>query len=140
MGRKRDREQIIAATQPSLGSGEYIRSCSRVWAAETGGRVPLLFRARSRHYLALTDQRLILFQAPHRRRALTADEMLIAKRHGSFTLEKTRRYLPLLQVRIRDSADREIALEFRPRDRRVGREIATVLGGDPRRRSDVAEW
>jgi hypothetical protein len=140
VGRKRDREQIIAATQPSLGSGEYIRSCSRVWAAETGGRVPLLFRARSRHYLALTDQRLILFQAPHRRRPLTADEMLIAKRHSSFTLEKTRRYLPLLQVRIRDSADREIALEFRPRDRRVGHEIATVLGGDPRPRSDVAEW
>ena len=140
MGRKRDREQIIAATQPSLGGGEYIRSCSRVWAAETGGRVPLLFRARSRHYLALTDQRLILFQAPHRRRPLTADEMLIAKRHRSFTLERTRRYLPLLQVRIRDSADREIALEFRPRDRRVGRELATVLGGEPRRRSDVAEW
>ncbi len=140
MGRKRDREQIIAATKPSLGSGEHIRACSEVWAAECGGRVPLLFRARSRHYLALTDQRLILFQAPHRRRPLTADEMLIAKRHSSFTLEKTRRYLPLLQVRIRDSADREIALEFRPRDRRVGRELATVLGGKPRRQSDVAEW
>jgi hypothetical protein len=140
VGRKRDREQIIAATQASLGSGEYIRSCSRVWAAECGGRVPLVLRARSRHYLALTDQRLILFHAPHRGRPLTADEMLVAKRHSSFTLEKTRRYLPLLQVRIRDSADREIALEFRPRDRRVGRELATVLGGDPRRRSDVAEW
>ena len=140
MGRKRDREQIIAATKPSLGGGEHIRACSAVWAAECGGRVPLLFRARSRHYVALTDQRLILFQAPHPRRPLTADELLIAKRHSSFTLEKTRRYLPLLQVRIRDSADREIALEFRPRDRRVGREIATVLGGQRRRLSDVAEW
>lgn len=139
MGRKQDREQIIAATKASLGSGEYIRACSAVWAAECGGPVPLLFRARSRHYVALTDQRLILFQAPHRRRPLTADEMLIAKRHSSFTLEKTRR-LPLLQVRVRDSADREIALEFRPRDRRVGRELATVLGGQPRRQSDVAEW
>ena len=140
MGRKRDREQIIAATKPSLGSGEHIRSCSEVWAAECGGRVPLLFRARSRHYVALTDQRLILFQAPPRRRPLTADEILIAKRHSWFTLEKTRRYLPLLQVRIRDSTDSEIALEFRPRDRKVGRELATVLGGEPRRPSDVAEW
>ena len=140
MGRKQDREQIIAATKASLGSGEYIRACSAVWAAECGGPVPLLFRARSRHYVALTDQRLILFQAPHRRRPLTADELLIAKRHSSFTLEKTRRYLPLMQVRIRDSADREIALEFRPRDRRVGRQIASVLGGQPRRRPDVAEW
>ena len=140
MRRKRNREQIIAATKPSLGSGESIRSCSEVWAAECGGRVPLLFRARSRHFLALTDQRLFLFDAPHRRRPLTADELLIAKRHSSFTLEKTRRYLPLMQVRIRDSADREIALEFRPRDRKVGRELATVLGGQPRRRSDVAAW
>ena len=140
MGRKRDREQIIAATKPSLGSGEHIRSCSEVWAAECGGRVPLLFRARSRHYLAVTDQRVILFRAPGRRRPLTTDDMLIAKRHSSFRLEKTRRYLPLLQVRIRDSAAREIALEFRPRDRRVGRELAIVLGGEPGRRSDVAEW
>ena len=140
MGRKRDREQIIAATKPSLGSGEHIRAESEVWAAECGGRVPLFLRARSRHYVALTDQRLILFQAPPRRHPLTPDEILIAKRHSSFTLEKTRRYLPLLQVRIRDSADREIALEFRPRDRRVGREIAAVLGGQPRRQSDVAEW
>jgi hypothetical protein len=139
VGRKRDREQIIAVTTPSLGSDEHIRSCSAVWAAESGGRVPLLLRGRSRHYLALTDQRLILFEAPHRRHPLTTDDMLIAKRHSAFTLEKTRRYLPLLQVRIRDSADREIALEFRPRDRRVGREVATVLGGEPRRRSDVAE-
>ena len=38
------------------------------------------------------------------------------------------------------STDREIALEFRPRDRKVGRELATVLGGEPRRPSDVAEW
>jgi hypothetical protein len=139
VGRKRDREQIIAAAKPSLGGGEYIRSCSAVWAAECGGRVPLVFRARSRHYLALTDQRLLLFQAPHRRHPLTTDELLIAKRHSAFTLEKTRRYLPLLQVRIRDSTDREIALEFRPRDRKLGRELATVLGGQPRRPSDVAE-
>ena len=88
MGRKQDREQIIAATKPSLGSGEYIRSCCAVWAAECGSRVPLVFRARSRHFVALTDQRLILFRAPRRRHPLTADEMLIAKRHSSFTLEK----------------------------------------------------
>ncbi|HEY4398777.1 MAG TPA: hypothetical protein VGO28_14020 [Acidimicrobiia bacterium] len=140
MGRKRDREQIIAATKPSLGSGEHIRACSSVWATECGGRVPLLFRARSRHYLALTDQRVILFQAPLRRHPLTANEMLIAKRYSAFTLEKMRTYLPLMQVRIRDSADREIALEFQPRDREVGRELATALGREPRRQSDVAEW
>jgi hypothetical protein len=140
VSRKRVRDQIIAATKPSLGSGEHIRSCSAVWAAECGGRLPLLFRARSRNYLVLTNQRLILFRAPRRRRPLTSEEILIAKRHSSFTLEKARRLSPLLQVRIRDAADREIALEFRPRDRDVGRELVTALGGEPRHPSDVAEW
>jgi hypothetical protein len=140
VGRKQDRDQIVAATKPTLGSGEHIRSCSAVWAAECGGRVPLIFRARSRHFVALTDQRLILYRAPRRRRPLTTDEMLIAKRHSAFTLEKASRFSPLLQVRIRDSADREIALEFRPRDRKVGRELVNALGGEPRRPSDVAEW
>jgi hypothetical protein len=141
VGRKQDREQIIAATKPSLGSGEHIRSCSAVWATECGGRVPLIFRTRSRHFVALTDQRLILYRAPRRRRPLTTDEMLIAKRHSSFTLEKASRFSPLLQVRIRDSADRVIALEFRPGDRKVGRELVNVLGGEPHRPSDVAdEW
>jgi hypothetical protein len=140
VGRKQDREQIVAATKSALGSGEHIRSCSAVWATECSGRVPLLFRARSRHFVALTDQRLILFRAPRRRHPLTTDEMLIAKRHSSFTLEKASRFSPLLQVRIRDSVDREIALEFRPRDRKVGRELLNVLGGEPRRPSDVAEW
>jgi hypothetical protein len=140
VGRKQDREQINAATKPSLGSGEHIRSCSAVWATECGARLPLLFRARSRHYVALTDQRLILFRAPRRRHPLTADEILIAKRHSSFALEKANRFSPLLQVRIRDSADRVIALEFRPRDRKVGRELVNVLGGAPRHPSDVAEW
>jgi hypothetical protein len=140
VGRKRDRDRIIAATKPALASGEHLRSCSAVWAAECGGGVPLLFRGRSRHYLALTDQRLILFRAPRRRRALTADDVLIAKRHSAFTLEKSTRFSPMLQVRIRDAADREIALEFRPRDRTVGRELVAVLGGKLRHPADVAEW
>jgi hypothetical protein len=140
VGRKHDREQISAAIEPTLGSGERIRSCSAAWATECGGRVPLVFRRRSRHYLALTDHRLILFRAPRRRHPLTANDMLIAKRHSSFKLEKVRRFSPMLQVRVRDAADREIALEFRPLDRKVGRELVTVLDGDTRRPADVAEW
>jgi hypothetical protein len=128
VGRKRDREQIIAATKPSLASGEYIRCCTAVWATECSGRVPLLFRGRSRHYVALTDRRLILFRARGRQRPLSSEELLFAKRHASFTLEKARRFTPRMQVRIRDAADREIALEFRPRDRKLGRELVTALG------------
>jgi hypothetical protein len=128
VGRKRVREQIVATTRLSLGSGEYIRSVSPVWATECGGRVPLLFRGRDLHYVAVTDRRLILYRAPRHRRPLTAGNMLIAKRHPTFKLEKTRRLSPLLQLRIRDSSGRRIALEFRPRDRKVGRDLASVLG------------
>jgi hypothetical protein len=126
--RKQLREQIIAVTRPALAGGEFIRSCSAVWATECSGRMPLLFRGRALHYVAITDRRLILFRAPRRRHALTASNMLIAKRHPTFRLEKTRRFSPLFQLRIRDSTGRRIAFEFRPRDRRVGRELATVLG------------
>jgi hypothetical protein len=135
VGRKQVRKQIIAVTKPLLTSDERIRSCSAVWATECGGRVPLLFRRRSRHYLAVTDHRLILFGAPGRRHPLTPEQLLIAKRLTSFKLVKTRRFAPLLQLRVRDAGGREIALEFRPRDRQVGHELASVLGGRPR---DVA--
>ena len=128
MRRKRVREKIIATTRLSLGSGEHIRSCSPVWATECGGRVPLLFRGRDLHYVAVTDRRLILYRAPRRRRPLTADKMLLAKRFPTFMLEKTRRFSPLLQLRIRDASGRRIALEFRPRDRKVGRELVSALG------------
>jgi hypothetical protein len=132
VGRKKVREQIIAATKLSLTSGERIRSCSAVWATECGGRVPLLFRRRSRHYVAVTDQRLILFGAPGRRQPLTPQQRLIAKRLASFTLVKTIRRAPLLQLRVRDAGGREIALEFRPRDRKVGNDLASVLARRPR--------
>jgi hypothetical protein len=125
--RRQVREQIVSTTRPSLASGEYIRSCSPVWATECGGRVPLLFRGRGLHYVAVTDRRLILYRAPRRRRPLRPEHMLIAKRHHSFTLEKRRRFSPLFQLRIRDGSGRQIALEFRTRDRNVGRDLAAML-------------
>ncbi len=139
MNRKHVREQIVAATRPSLTSGEFISSCGPVWATECGGRVPLLFRGRSLHYVAVTDQRLILFRAPGRRRAIRPRHMLMAKRHSTFTLDKTRRFGPMLQLLVRDAGGRHIALEFRPRDRKVGLELASLLGWGRRQlpRGDV---
>jgi hypothetical protein len=129
MGRKRVCEQIVAALRSSLASGERVVSCGPVWATECGGRVPLMFRGRLLHYVAVTDQRLILFRAPRRRHPVTTDNIVIAKRHDSLTLEKTRRILPKLQLRIRGVGDRKFVLEFPPGDRKVGREVASALGG-----------
>ena len=128
MRREQLQEQIIAATRPSLAGGEFVHSCSAVWATECSGRTPLMLRRRALHYVAITNRRLILFRAPRRRGRLTPSNMLIAKRHPTFRLEKTRRFSPLLQLLIRDAAGRRIALEFRPRDRKVARELVTMLG------------
>jgi hypothetical protein len=127
VGRKRVCEQITATLKSSLASGEHVLSCGSVWATEYGGRVPLRFGDRSLLHVAVTDQRLIFVRAPRRRRPITADSIVIAKRHAALTLDKTRRFLRTLQLRIR-IGDRKFVLEFPPRDRKVGQEVATALG------------
>jgi hypothetical protein len=127
VGRKRVCEQIIATLKSSLASGEHVLSCGSVWATEYGRRGPLRFGGPSLLYVAVTDQRLIFVRAPRRQRPITADSIVIAKRHAALTLEKRRRFLRTLQLRIR-IGDRKFVLEFPPRDRKVGQEVATALG------------
>jgi len=128
VGRQKVREQIKAATQPSLLRGEFIRACSRARAREYGQRAPLLFRRRSLQYLAVTNRRLLVFRAPRRRRPLTPDSMLVAKRHGTLALGRMRRSFPRTRkLRILGIGDRGIVLKFRPGDRIVGRELAMIL-------------
>jgi hypothetical protein len=129
VSRKQVCAQITAAVQSSLSRGEVIRSCGPVLATESRGRVPLLFRSRSPHYLVVTNQRLILVRAPGRRRRISPDDVVFAKRYATLVLEKTRHFMPVLQLRIRNIGDRRFVLEFAPRDRRVGRELETALGG-----------
>ena len=129
MSRKEVCEQITAAVESSLSRGEVVRSCGPVLATESRGRAPLLFRPRSPHYLVVTNQRLVLVRAPRRRARVRAEDVVFAKRYASLVLEKTRHFTPMLQLRIRNVYDRKFVLEFRPRDRRVGRELETALGG-----------
>ena len=128
MGRKQVCEQVIATLKSSLANGEHVLSCGSVWATEYGRRGPLrLGGDPSLLYVAVTDQRLIFVRAPRRQRPITADSIVIAKRHAALTLDKTRRFLRTLQLRIR-IGDRKFVLEFLPRDRKVGQEVATALG------------
>jgi hypothetical protein len=127
MGRERVCEQIIAILKSSLASGEHVLSCGSVWATEYGGRFPLRLGDSSLLYVAVTDQRLIFVRAPRRRCPITADSIVIAKRHAALTLEKRRRFLLTLRLRIR-IGDRKFVLAFPPRDRKVGQEVATALG------------
>lgn len=128
MNRKAARRQADAIVTPMLARDEVLRRTGPVWAVEDRGRVPMLFRARDQHVLVLTDQRLALFARPRRRRQLSVDDLVIAKRYSTFTLTRLRRARPMLQLRVRTGADRMLVLEFRPRDRALARELSRELG------------
>lgn len=113
---------------PMLARGELFRRAGPVWAVEERGRAPLFFRARDPHVLVLTDQRLVLFGRPRRRRPLSVNDLVLAKRYSTFTPVRARRFRPMLQLRLRTSADRVLVLEFRPRDRALARKLVRELG------------
>jgi hypothetical protein len=122
------RHQTEAVVTPMLARGELLRRAGPVWAVEHRGRTPLLFRARHPHLLALTDQRMILFARPRRRRPLSVNDLVIAKRYSAFTPVHARVFRPLLQLRLRTSADRVLVLEFRPLDRALAHDLVDELG------------
>ncbi|MGH8982633.1 MAG: hypothetical protein ACRDY6_02005 [Acidimicrobiia bacterium] len=128
MNRKALRRQADAVVSPMLTRGELFRRAGPVWAVEQRGRAPLFLRARDLHVLVLTDQRLILFGRPRRRRPLGVNDLVIAKRYSTFTPVRARRFRPMLQLRLRTSADRVLVLEFRPRDRGLAHELVRELG------------
>ena len=128
MNRKSLRRQADAVVTPLLTRGELFRRAGPVWAVEQRGRAPLFFRARDPHVLVLTDQRLILFSRPRRRRPLGVNDLVIAKRYSTFTPVRARRFRPMLQLGLRTTADRVLVLEFRPRDRALARELVDELG------------
>src|ERR687895_2686179 len=110
-----------------MGRKPWIERSRPAWALEQRGRAPLFFRARDLHHVVLTNQRLILLTRPRRRHPLGVNNLVLAKKFSTFSLERARRLHPMLQLRVRTSADRVLVLEFRPRDRGVGRELAAEL-------------
>jgi hypothetical protein len=127
VNRKATRRRVETAVKPMLTEGEELRRSGPAWALEQRGKAPLLFRGRDLHEVVLTDQRLILLRRPRRRRPLGVNNLVLAKRYSTFSLDRARRLRPMLQVRVRTSAERVLVLEFRPRDRRLGRDLAAEL-------------
>jgi hypothetical protein len=116
------------AIAPMLGAGERLERSGPAWAVELRGRGPILFRARDLHELVLTDQRMLLFRRPRRLRSLATDDVVLAKRFPSFHVSAIHGLRPLLQLRLSTAADRGLLLEFRPRQRGLGRDLAERLG------------
>jgi hypothetical protein len=132
VNRKATRRQVEAAVRPMLTKDEELRRSGPAWAVEHRGKAPLLFRARDLHEVVLTDQRFILLSRPQRRRPLGVKNLVLAKRYSTFSLERARRLRPMLQLRVRTSAERVLVLEFRPRDRKIARDLVAAMG-PPRR-------
>jgi len=98
-----------------------------VWMADRRPRVPLLFIGRAIYLLALTDQRVLVFDTPRKGRPLLDGDLLLGRQHAALDLAGHHRLRPMLQVSVQLVADREVVFEFRPRDRRLGRALATAL-------------
>ncbi len=89
----------------------------------------LLFIARRPHLVGISDRRLMIWARPHEVRPAEDQDLVLDAPIGSVTLEEVRTFTPMLQLRISTSSGRKLVLEFRPRDRKLGHQIAEALGG-----------
>ena len=95
--------------------------------ADQRPKVPLLFTGRAIYLLAITDERMLVFDTPRRGRPLLEADLLLQRRHDALELLRVRSRLPMLQLRIAPAPERVVVLEFRPRDRGVARTLVRVL-------------
>lgn len=129
MGRKRTRTSLHQASEPLLGPDEQFVTGCAVWMADRRVRVPLLFIGRAIYLLALTDSRLLVFDTPRRGRPLLDGDLLLQRRFETLELVSHRSWTPMAQIRVAPGRGREVVLEFRPRDRSVGRALLRSLIG-----------
>jgi hypothetical protein len=123
------RRRVNEALESHLGEGERVLAAGFAWIASPRPKVPLLFLARRPRWVALTDRRLLAFRRPHRRATLDVEHLVLDESLAALTLTRTRSAQPMLQLTVGAPDDRTFVLEFRPRDRHVGRRIAAALSG-----------
>ena len=127
MTRKDTLAHLRRATEPLLQPDEtFLTGCS-VWMADQRPKVPLAFTGRAIYLLAVTSDRLLVFDTPRRGRPLLEADLLLQRRHDALELLRVRTRIPMLQLRISPAPERVVILEFRPRDRAVARKLIKVL-------------
>jgi hypothetical protein len=127
MTRKTTLVHLRRAVEPLLLPDEtFLTGCS-VWMADQRSRVPLLFTGRAIYVVAITSERMLVFDTPRRGRPLLEADLLLQRRHDALELLRARARRPMLQLRIAPAPERVVVLEFRPRDRWVGRQLVKVL-------------
>jgi hypothetical protein len=127
MTRKTTLAHLRRATEPLLQPDERFLNGCAVWMADQRPKVPLLLTGRAIYLLAITSDRLLVFDTPRRGRPLLEADLLLQRRHDALELLRVRARLPMLQLRIAPAPERVVILEFRPRDRAVARALVRVL-------------
>jgi hypothetical protein len=132
MTRKTTLAHLRRATEVLLKPDESFLAGCAVWMADQRPKVPLIFTGRAVYLLAVTTERLLVFDTPRRGRPLLEADLLLQRRHDALELLQVRSRIPMLQLRISPAPERVVILEFRPRDRSVARKLIKLLrGADP---------
>jgi hypothetical protein len=124
------RDRIEEAARSRLDIGEPLLAGGFVWIAFPRAQVSTVFLARKAHLIGMTDRRLLIWARPHHARPAEDKDLLLDAPLGDVTMNGVRSFRPMLQVRLTTDSSRKLVLEFRPRDRRLGRRIVESLGRD----------
>lgn len=125
------RTKVEEAARWRLAIGEPLLVGGFTWLAYPRPQVSLLFVARRPHLIGLTDRRVMIWARPHEVRPAEDQDLVLDAPFAEVTLEGTRTFAPMLQLRLATSSGRRLVLEFRPRDRELGHRVAEALGGLP---------
>ena len=113
-----------------LAIGEPLLAGGFAWIAFPRPQVSTLLLNRRPHLVGLTDRRLLIWARPHQARPVEDRDLLLDSPLDHLTLEGVRTRAPMLALRITTATGRELVVEFRPRDRRLGRRIAEAIIAD----------
>lgn len=117
--------RINGVATPALGTGEEIETIGLCWATRQRIGVPLLFLARRRYHLVLTNRRALVFE----RRGRAARSLSLGKRFATLGLVRVRARRLLFQVAVSGAGDVPLVFEFGPRYRSLGRALVHALDG-----------
>jgi hypothetical protein len=121
--------EVTSAVLPQLEPGEDVVGAAAVWITTPRSRLQRAVSARRLLPAAITERRLVLFRQPEKG-AIERGGVALEVPLSHLRVDGVGR-LPLFQVRLRARRTREIVVEFRPRDRWLGRELVHMVEDPP---------
>jgi hypothetical protein len=118
-------ERLLGVVERVLDPDERVEARGVCWAVVRRPKVPLLILGRHQYDVVLTDRRMLLFS--RRRRRLRAEDVALAKRYSSLTLDSARAGFPLARHHVTTDTGRQLVIEWRPRQRALARRFTAAL-------------